>query len=152
MNNRDSVYECCPNSESDFITLKEWLLSQDLIKRKFANMDLLISSEAEWDNRRHERQFAYTVRGSHAVYVARAIEALPLKARAAVLLHECGHISQNLFKGDECEVQVDAWCVGIAPSYTYEDVSYFWEGQHRVAKNLQVVGPDFLREVYGGTE
>ena len=139
--------------------------SHDLERLKdFLRRDYELSSgiKLQWDaehdlvNRNDPRAFCYMRPNDPVIYCSAAVESLLPEARIGVLLHELGHLILAAFCGDDCEVDVDDFCMNDvrASGYHYEDVQYLspWTNELVTAKNLECVSPAFLEEVYGADE
>jgi hypothetical protein len=132
-------------------------LLKDFLRREH---ELPSGVKLQWDaehdlvNRADTRAFCYVRSNDPVIYCSAAIENLLPEARMGVLLHELGHLLLEAFCGDDCEVDVDEFCMNEVPAsgYHYADAQYLspWTNELVTAKNLECVSPAFLEEVYSG--
>jgi len=105
-----------------------------------------------WDaeNASNSRAFCYVKdEGEPTVYYAAAFTSLPQNARVGILLHEVVHLGKGWIGNPEHEADVDAWILAYVPDsdYHYKDCIYSFNGQARVARNIQHVSQEFLTDI-----
>jgi hypothetical protein len=119
-----------------------------------AGIKLRWDSDYDLANKEDPRAICYVRSDDPAIYCSGAIEALAPEVRMGVLLHEVGHLILEAFCGDDCEVDVDDFCINdVAESgYHYADSEYIspWTQTAVLAKNIEHVSQVFLDEVYRG--
>lgn len=127
----------------------------DLMRYLFAEENAPLPVAVEWSeeedqrNIRDPRGFCHTERGKNVIYCSRALEDVDREVRLGILFHEIGHIFLQAFQGEESEVDVDTWVMGMVPrgSYHYmRSYQYFnsLAGETVEAYALQTVTNRFM--------
>ncbi len=134
--------------------LCDYLIDHHALAPSFMSLSLEIDPEQDEKNKKDPRAFCYVTPGVLTIFTTLALPALPPEAMMGVMLHEIAHLHLNAFKGDESEVDVDAFCTcEISESgYHYANVEYlspFHNHTKVIATNLEKVSPMFFRRVIG---
>lgn len=107
--------------------------------------------EADANNRKDPRAFAFVIGKSKVIRCARVMDWLPPNARVGILLHEILHIVLNARHGPESEVDVDEFATAELEKtgYCYKNVDYL-DGpslKTRTAKAIECVSTAFLKRL-----
>lgn len=128
----------------------KYLLELGQISEKEANSIILeVNEDCDRNNQKDPRAFCRTMRGSPVIQTTRALTSLPDHFIVGILLHEVGHIATDSFDGDESEVDVDEWALGMIPSYDYGECVYLspWTQEKVEAYALECVAEEVVDQL-----
>lgn len=138
-------------STSDLDAIVRWMVQAKKIKPWISSIRLKHSSRQDLVNETDPRVFCSVEPNKVFIFCSEALEWVAPRVRVGILMHEIGHIYIDAFRGDECEVDVDAWVLENFPEaeYGYANHRYYNQelDQDVIAVNVEHVSPQFLERL-----